>query len=163
MARAPSFSSRVGDFRGDQRPRGGKVGARVRRHGGKGLLGGADIAGRQPLFGAQQLVVVVRGGLKGCQFRVGLRGLRMLAGLHQSLRVLLLVFRSLFRLQQAAGGHYHRCRQRRIQRQPWTSSNRCHNLHSQETHHTDTDYSGQFKRRRVGSTWSRRRSAIWAI
>ena len=34
------------------------------------------------------------------------------------------------------------CRQRRIQRQPWTSSDRCHNLHSPETHHTDTDYSG---------------------
>ncbi len=125
---------RVGDFRRDQRTRGGNPRARLGRHRSERLFGGCDIAGSQPLFGAQQLVIIMVGRLQGREFRVGLRRLRMLAVASQMQRALLLVLRGLHRLQQAARGQYRRYRERRVQRQPWTSRDRCHTLHSWNTH-----------------------------
>jgi len=119
---------RVGDFRRDQRTRGRQPVAGLRRHGGVRLFGGRDIAGSQPLLGAQQLVIIMVGRLQVRELRIGLCRLRMLAVAHQMQRALLLVFRGLHRLHQAARSQYQRYRERRIQGQPWTSRDRCHTL-----------------------------------
>ncbi len=105
MAPAPSFS-RVGDFRGDQRARGGQAGAGIGGHGRERLLGGGDIAGEHRLLGAQQLVVIVIGGLLLRQFGIQLRRVRVPAGVHQLQGALLLVLRSLRRVDQAARGRH---------------------------------------------------------
>ncbi len=123
---------RVGDFRRDQRTRGRQPAARLSRYGRERFFGGCDIAGSQPLFGAQQLVIIMVGRLQSREFRVGLRRLGMLAVTSQMLRALLFVLRGLHGLQQAARSQYQRYRERRVQRQPWTSRDRCHTLHSWE-------------------------------
>ncbi len=107
---------RIGDFRGNQRARGRQARAGVRRHAVECLFGGGDVAGGQPLFGAQQFVVVMSVGSLGRELRIGARRVRMLAGLRQCLSALLLVFGSLCRLEQAAGSQQQRCRKRREQR-----------------------------------------------
>jgi len=68
------------------------------------------------------------GRLQARELLVGLRRLSMLAVAHQMQRALLLVLRGLYRLHQAARGQYQRCRESRIERQPWTSRDRCHTL-----------------------------------
>ena len=116
-----------GDFGGHQRARIGKLGARRRRCRSEGLLGGGKVTGRNPLLGAQQLVVIAVRRVLRRQVRIDARGVGMLAGVRQLLRAFLLPGGRLG-LDQAARRHNKRKSQRHAERGPWTSEDRCHTL-----------------------------------
>ena len=119
-----------GDFGGDQRPRGGQFGARVRRNRRQRLPGLSHVTCGNPLLRAQQFIAVVIRRRCGGELRVGPGGIDVFALAGEFRCVGLPVGGGFEGLDQGAGGGQQREDYHRAERQPWTSRDRCHTLRS---------------------------------